>query len=73
MARAEVHVHIADLEPVKERFAALVARVELMAPVVEAARAWYANGVDPDQRYWTALCRAIEDYEEQVERWTGVA
>lgn len=42
-------------------------RAELMAPVVEAARCWYANGVDPDQRYWTALCRAIEDYEERTD------
>jgi hypothetical protein len=73
MARAEVHVKLTEVDTVKEMIAELTSRVERMGPVVEAARAWYANGVDPNEVYSGALSAAVEEYEAEVERWTGVA
>jgi len=58
---------------VQELRHALIVRAKRMEPVVEFARVWYANGVDPDGRYAQALSRAVEAYEAEVERWTGMA
>jgi hypothetical protein len=58
---------------IADELAAATTRADRMEPVVEAARAWYANGVDPNEVYSGALSAAIEAYEAEVERWTGVA
>jgi len=57
---------IAALEDLNERFTHVVTLMDQMYTVVEAARAWYANGVDPDGRLAKALSDAVEDYEGVV-------
>lgn len=64
---------VAALEDLDERFVRALTLMDQMQFVVEAAQAWYANGVDPDGQFTAALWRAIETYEQETQRYEGVA